>query len=199
VARSRPDELCDFSGDRVPQIGRKATTPTKASRGPTSRAVDAEGGRPGRVRSLPPPIPPGWASGILGRKRTPLGSYPSVHPWSSGRAARSVRGLDGVLGVPTLDRFARRRNTIVSTFIGFSEDLFRLRRRIVAPCLPLLRQERFGSAPHSLGVRFVTHAHWCTRLRPMRSDPRGRETPTRFSARRGAPWTAPPPQGKRGV
>jgi hypothetical protein len=43
-----------------------------------------------------------------------------------------------------LDGFARRRNTIVSACIGFSEDLFRLRRRIVAPFLPL--SGRRGSA-----------------------------------------------------
>ena len=123
---------------------------------------------------------PAGSSRIWGGEGTPSGVIHSVYPWSSGRTARSVSGFDGVLGVPALDGFARWRNTIFCAFIGFSEDLFRLRRRIVAPSLPLLRQERVRSALHSLCVRFVTHSYCSTRLRPMRSDPRGRETPPRF-------------------
>jgi hypothetical protein len=68
-----------------------------------------------------------------------------------------------------LDRFARWRNTIFSACIGFSEDLFRLRRRVVAPTSLLLRQESVGPAPHSLSVGFVTHGYWSTRLR--QNDP----------------------------
>jgi len=156
------------------------TTPTKASRGSTSRAVDAGGKRPGRGLTPASHFLPAGSSRIWGGEGTPSGVIHSVYPWSSGRTARSVSGFDGVLGVPALDGFARWRNTIFCAFIGFSEDLFRLRRRIVAPSLPLLRQERVRSALHSLCVRFVTHSYCSTRLRPMRSDPRGRETPPRF-------------------
>jgi hypothetical protein len=63
-----------------------------------------------------------------------------------------------------LDGFARWRNPIFSACIRFSEDLFRLRRRIVAPSSLLLRQEGIGPALHSLAVGFVTHGYWCTRL-----------------------------------
>ena len=82
----------------------------------------------------------------------------------------SVRGFDSVFGVPVLDGFAWRRNTIFSACIGFSEDRFRLRSRIFAACFPLLRQESVGSVLHSLwvgfGLRlgFVTHGYWSTRL-----------------------------------
>ena len=77
----------------------------------------------------------------------------------------SVRGFDSVFGVPVLDGFARWRNTIFSACIGFSEDRFRLRRGIVAPSFPLLRQQSVGSVLHSLwvgfGLRlgFVTHGY----------------------------------------
>ena len=37
----------------------------------TSKALDAGGERAGRVRCLPPPIPPGWESGVLGRRGLP--------------------------------------------------------------------------------------------------------------------------------
>src|SRR5215211_562586 len=37
----------------------------------TSKALDAGGERAGRVRCLPPPIPPRWESGVLGRRGPP--------------------------------------------------------------------------------------------------------------------------------
>jgi hypothetical protein len=82
-----------------------------------------------------------------------------ARPVSHHQGARSVRGLDGVFGVPVLDGFARWQKTIFSACIGFSEDLFRLRRGIVARSFPLLRQKSVGSALHSLWIGFVTHGY----------------------------------------
>jgi hypothetical protein len=106
-------------------------------------------------------------SGAAARSRQ-LCTPPKRDRYRIPQGARSVRGLDSVFGVPVLDGFARWRNTIFSACIGFSEDLFRLRRGIVAPSFPLLRQESVGSALHSLWVGFVTHGYWSTRLRQNR-------------------------------
>src|SRR5918994_894356 len=169
------------------QIARKAITSTKVSRvvqAGTVDAVDAGGEKAGRVLGISRlPFLPAGSPAFWGGEDS-LGSYPKCLPLVKRRVAPSVRGLDGVLRVPVLDGFARWRNTILSACVGFSEDLFRLHRGIVAPSLALLRQEGFGSPPHSLFVLFVTHDVWSTRLRPMRCDPRERSS---CDARTGRP------------
>jgi hypothetical protein len=97
-------------------------------------------------------------TGIRWRPAPPTTHAPENETGSASPNATSVRGLDRVFGVPMLHGFAWWRNTILSACIGVSEDRFRLDRRIVASCFPLLTQERIRSTQHALSERFDTHS-----------------------------------------